>query len=394
MDEPLLFAQSVLLSQQNFVNGASASYYGNSHGPAAHLFIEPDPEDDFSLMSVDSDDSNSYVTSITPSVTDYQYENGRRYHSYRKGEYVLPNDEKEQNRLDLFHHIFRMLLNGSLFAAPVADRLRQPFSSATGRRPRVLDLGTGTGIWAIDVADEFPNTEVVANDLSPIQPSNAPFNVRFEVDDIESPWPYSLSKSFDFIHCRTLGGAISNWQALYQNAYNHLTPGGWFEVTELRMRFDSDLPGCENSTAREITYLYIRALALIGKQAEVAHLHRKWMIDAGFVNVTERLARIPSSPWPRDKKLKELGYYHMHNLIDAIDSYGIAPLTRILGMERVAAEVLLAGARAEIRNKKNHWYSVVHFVFGQKPETSTGSSTRSTSASSSTYSLNSNNPHS
>lgn len=54
------------------------------------------------------------------------------------------------------------------------------------RRPRVLDMGTGTGIWAIDVADEFPNAEVVANDLSPIQPQNVPVNVRFEVDDIES----------------------------------------------------------------------------------------------------------------------------------------------------------------------------------------------------------------
>lgn len=98
---------------------------------------------------------------------------------------------------------------------------------------------------------------------------------------------------------------------------------------------------------------------MIGKQAEVAHLHRRWMIEAGFTNVTERLERIPSSPWPKDKKLKELGYYHMHNLLDAMDSYGLAPLTRILGMERVEAEVLLAAARTEIRNKKNHFYTVV-----------------------------------
>ena len=78
-----------------------------------------------------------------------------------------------------------MLLNGDLFACPVAERLRTPLGPGV-RRPRVLDLGTGTGIWAIDVADEFPNAEVVANDLSPIQPSNVPVNVRFEVDDIES----------------------------------------------------------------------------------------------------------------------------------------------------------------------------------------------------------------
>ena len=86
-----------------------------------------------------------------------------------------------------FHHVCRMLLNGNLFTAPVADRLRAPLGPGM-RRPRVLDLGTGTGIWAIDVADEFPNAEVIANDLSPIQPQNVPVNVRFEVDDIESEY--------------------------------------------------------------------------------------------------------------------------------------------------------------------------------------------------------------
>jgi methylase of polypeptide subunit release factors len=35
---------------------------------------------------------------------------------------------------------------------------------------RVLDVGTGTGIWAIDYADEHPDTQVVGVDLSPIQP--------------------------------------------------------------------------------------------------------------------------------------------------------------------------------------------------------------------------------
>lgn len=163
------------------------------------------------------------------------------------------------------------------------------------------------------------------------------------------------------------------------SSVSNLAPGGWFEVIEcksrptlypprvrtetiqiVRMRMDSDKDIDWNTTTIQyLTRLFVQALHLIGKQAEVAHLHRGWMIEAGFVNVTERLERIPSNPWPKDKKLKELGYYHMHNLVDAMDAYGLAPLTRILGMERVEAEVLIAGARAEIRNRKNHYYSVV-----------------------------------
>lgn len=40
------------------------------------------------------------------------------------------------------HHIYRLMLGGELYLAPI------PKSPA-----RVLDLGTGTGIWAMDFAE-------------------------------------------------------------------------------------------------------------------------------------------------------------------------------------------------------------------------------------------------
>lgn len=43
----------------------------------------------------------SSTTSVTSSILNYTYENGRRYHAFREGEYILPNDETEQDRLDL-----------------------------------------------------------------------------------------------------------------------------------------------------------------------------------------------------------------------------------------------------------------------------------------------------
>jgi methylase of polypeptide subunit release factors len=35
---------------------------------------------------------------------------------------------------------------------------------------RVLDLGTGSGIWAIEYADAHPEADVIGVDLSPVQP--------------------------------------------------------------------------------------------------------------------------------------------------------------------------------------------------------------------------------
>jgi tRNA1(Val) A37 N6-methylase TrmN6 len=65
------------------------------------------------------------------------------------------------------HHIYNMLLGGRLHVAPL------------DKPQRILDIGTGTGIWAIDIADQFPEAEVIGTDLSPIQPG---WYVTFSID--------------------------------------------------------------------------------------------------------------------------------------------------------------------------------------------------------------------
>ena len=55
--------------------------------------------------------------------------------------------------MDLVHHIFRLILGGELFLAPIADKPQ-----------RVLDLGTGTGIWAMDFA-EYDHDKLLASFL-------------------------------------------------------------------------------------------------------------------------------------------------------------------------------------------------------------------------------------
>jgi ubiquinone/menaquinone biosynthesis C-methylase UbiE len=56
-----------------------------------------------------------------------------------KADYLLPNDDKEADRLDMSHEMILTLMDRKLFLAPI------------GQHPqRVIDIGTGTGIWAID----------------------------------------------------------------------------------------------------------------------------------------------------------------------------------------------------------------------------------------------------
>ena len=78
--------------------------------------------------------------------------------------YNFPNDESEQDRLDLNHHLCLMLLDDKLHLTELS----------TEKPLRILDVGTGTGIWAMDMGDTFPNAEVVSS-----RPPQARRRIRF-----------------------------------------------------------------------------------------------------------------------------------------------------------------------------------------------------------------------
>ena len=107
------------------------------------------------------------------------------------------------------HAMQSHLLGDRLFWAPI-----------TPTPVKVLDLGTGTGIWAIDFADIFPSAEVIGTDLSAIQPTLVPPNCRFEIDDAEAEWTWP-EESFDYIHNRNFVCAIRDWPKLIRRAFEY-----------------------------------------------------------------------------------------------------------------------------------------------------------------------------
>jgi hypothetical protein len=89
-------------------------------------------DDDSALGSSTSTDTETLRTSLRQSV----WENGRAYHRYRDGQYLLPDDEREQDRQDMQHEMFLRTFSHKLLLAPIPDKVHE-----------ALDLGTGTGIW-------------------------------------------------------------------------------------------------------------------------------------------------------------------------------------------------------------------------------------------------------
>lgn len=72
----------------------------------------------------------------------------------------------------MHHEIMLLLLGGKLHLAPLG-----------GSPQRILDIGTGTGIWAMDIADKYPTAKVIGTDLRcaplPLPTSPSPKCSRF-----------------------------------------------------------------------------------------------------------------------------------------------------------------------------------------------------------------------
>lgn len=199
------------------------------------------------------------------------------------------------------HHLFKLLTGGNLYRAPITLLSNTHNTTNTTNNndnnsdppKRILDLGTGTGIWALDMAEEFPNAEIVGVDLSPIQPNWAPPNCRFFVDDIESDWTFTPEEAFDYIHARSLAGGIGDWDRLLRQAYNHVKPGGWVEVQEAEAWIRSDDGTHEHA---QITMEFQRKLrdasSRFGKGLDVAGGIGGRMRELGFVDVVDDVYKV------------------------------------------------------------------------------------------------------
>ncbi|RFU78682.1 s-adenosyl-l-methionine-dependent methyltransferase [Trichoderma arundinaceum] len=278
-------------------------------------------DDSASDAGYESDTASRASTSICSAVRDYEFENNRRYHRFKEGRYQFPNDEPEQEREDMKHAMVVHVCQGKLHFAP----LENP--------QKILDIGTGTGIWAIDMGDEYPEAEILGIDLSPIQPQWVPPNVQFMVDDAEAEWMIPPD-SLDYIHIRHMTSSIRDWPTLLSRAYTALKPGGWIELQELQFEVK-----CDDGTVREDNkvgdFFETMKRALVNFNVDLlAMRHNKRNVtDAGFVEVTEIPFKVPIGVWPRDPRMKMIGLYNRSMIHDAL--YGVARMT-ILSQEIAA----------------------------------------------------------
>ncbi|CCE28058.1 uncharacterized protein CPUR_01532 [Claviceps purpurea 20.1] len=335
------------------INGQGPPHTGEDLIAEENIAVN-DQDDIDSIFSKD----RSATTSVASSILEYRQLHGRTYHSDKfTANYFIPNDDQQLESEESCHHFLTMLLDDQLFLAPLEkDKIH-----------RVLDVGTGSGIWAIEFADQFPNASVIGTDLSSCQPQWVPPNVSFEIDDATLEWTWNANH-FDFIHMRYIVGGIQDWTALLKEAYRCCAPGGWVESVEYDVEFRSDDGTTElEPVLASYGELFRQASKILDRPLFVQEIQPEAFDEAGFIEKRVAQYKIPVGPWAKDRKFAEIGQFLQEALENDLQGY-----TQMLWQSVQKPEdeyhVWLATIRKAIRNPKVHSYMTLHVVYGRKPE--------------------------
>lgn len=187
------------------------------------------------------------------------------------------------------HDFWTMTFSGRLILAPI----EQP--------KQILDIGCGTGIWAMEVAEKFPSSEVYGVDLAPVQDVYIPENCTFHLENVLSGCLFHDEK-FDLIQSRCIAPGIPDrrWQDYIKELWRMTKPGGWIQVIEFdpirycddeSMRKHSPLSEYERIATKVMSEKY--GTTIHGALPKLArHVQR-----AGFINIQETDIKSPLGNW-------------------------------------------------------------------------------------------------
>jgi SAM-dependent methyltransferase len=260
------------------------------------------------------------------------------------------------DRLDLQHHLFLITLDGNLQRSPLPKDVHH-----------VLDVGTGTGIWAIDFADKYPSAHVIGTDLSPVQPQYVPPNCRFYVEDAEEDWRFE--EPFDFIHTRMLVIGLRDWKRFFHQAFAALKPGGYIELQDLTFP-----ARCDDGTAPDDSPVMVwsrhmmEACRRTGKDLTISTSFPALLNEAGFVDVRAEGHTWPINKWPKEKQLKKLGSWAHQNFMQGLQGFSMGFLCGVLQWEQKDVVELCNKVGEQAKDLNSHVYLPISICWARKPE--------------------------
>lgn len=203
--------------------------------------------------------------------------------------YPLPKDIEEGGRLDFQHYLLRTGFQGN-YAAPIANPVV------------ILDVGTGSARWAIEMAIHFPVARVIGLDLvppvvderqgSPYGLDQRPPNYHFLVGNVLEGLPIP-DGAVDLVHMRSLLSALpeASWPGVVAELARVTRPGGWVELAEFGTPRDGG-PGM-----RDLWESWVDLAAKRGVDLDSGDAIARRLQAAGLYNIGQRAVAFPLGAW-------------------------------------------------------------------------------------------------
>ncbi|KAG0736642.1 hypothetical protein G6F23_010828 [Rhizopus arrhizus] len=176
-------------------------------------------------------------TTLNPSVGPNQItvDIRREFHNEETSTYWLPKDEDEQKRLTGQHFALKELFGGNMLSS-VSDAL--DFEKGVS----VLDIGCGSGVWIMDMINDYPNSTYHGCDIVDVVNKSMKLDqFTFNHGNVAKGLPYA-DNTFDFVHMRLLVYALrkDEWPVAIKEAIRVVKPGGILQLVEGEPRLPKD----------------------------------------------------------------------------------------------------------------------------------------------------------
>ncbi|KAJ7633136.1 S-adenosyl-L-methionine-dependent methyltransferase [Roridomyces roridus] len=235
------------------------------------------------------------------------------------GVYLLPSVSDNENEVT---RAFREYFEGELCALDLKNE----------RPQRILELGCGSGAWAIQAAIEFPEAQVVAVDISPLPAhqlqdvdisSVLPDNMTFQLVDLRANLPFER-ESFDIVHSRMVMVHVSarytnfwaagkpnaiykvpNAKDLIHKAALLVKPGGLLLLDDMDHKSTVDTGG---PAVRRCMDKIQKLWEMSGLDAEIGRKFQSILAETGwFSDIQVDKIAVPLGGCAHDERLNKLG---------------------------------------------------------------------------------------
>lgn len=192
-------------------------------------------------------------------------------------DYPFVQSTEEHDRLNEQSLAINEVLSGKISHAP----LESP--------TKILDVGCGTGIQTMLLAELYPDAMVIGIDPNPV-PTNSdkPNNVVYvlgKIEELAGKHELLQPGSFDLVYQRYIVMVISDWTRHIEGMRSLLKPNGWIECQESNFCDVYDANNCLISSDWRFPLVYERGGSERGMDFRIGSKLRALVPNLGFTDV-------------------------------------------------------------------------------------------------------------